>query len=51
MHKTHLIHTLSAILLVLLQNQNATSLVYDVSPHSWYAQTVFEQQAFLFHGD
>lgn len=27
-----LIHSLSAILLVLLQIQNATSLVYDISP-------------------
>lgn len=29
-----LIHTLTAILLVLLQTQNATSSVYDISPYS-----------------
>lgn len=51
MHEKSPIHTLSAMLLVLLQNQNATSSVYDISPHSWYAQAVFEQQAFISHGN
>lgn len=32
--KKNLIHTLSAILLVLLQNRNATSSVHDISPRS-----------------
>lgn len=46
-----LIHSLSAILLALLQNQNATSLVYDISPRLWYAWADFKQQAFIFPGN